>query len=374
MHYLWQHIKTILSTYNGSVPLTHFLKNYCRQYPILGSRDRRMISTIIYSWYRCSRAITFTDSSENNFERTVRASLEQCNVPMETYSRFFADVPPALYDLDIDKLFPHNTHLSAGISRKEWLQSMLVQPQLFIRIRKHKDDICTLLDSKQIPFTVISANCLSLPNGAAIDKLLPPESYVVQDASSQQTGDFFNPQPSEHWYDCCSGAGGKSLLLMDKGIPVKLTVTDKRASIINNLQERFKLYGHRKPAAFVADTANETALAGILKGAMFDNIICDAPCSGSGTWGRTPEQLHFFKHESIAQFSALQKTIALNASGHLTKGGKIIYITCSVFSQENEDVVNELADRTGLRLIQQKLINGTTIHADSMFVAVLERV
>ena len=107
---------------------------------------------------------------------------------------------------------------------------------------------------------------------------------------------------------------------------------------------------------------------------QFDNIICDAPCSGSGTWARTPEQLYFFDPAIVEKFSSLQKTIAINVSRHLRAGGRLIYITCSVFKKENEDVADEIVKTTGMKLTQTELINGINIGADSMFIAQFEKV
>ena len=55
MRYIWQHIRSITEVYDGSIPLAHFLKGYFKQHPILGSRDRKMLSAMAYSFYRCSR-------------------------------------------------------------------------------------------------------------------------------------------------------------------------------------------------------------------------------------------------------------------------------------------------------------------------------
>ncbi len=120
---------------------------------------------------------------------------------------------------DINGLFSYDIELSSGITKNEWLASMLTQPDLFIRIRKDKGKIISLLNGAKIPFTFVTEHCISLPNGAKIDALLPEDCYAVQDASSQQTGTFFHPKKNELWYDCCSGAGGKSLLLKRYGAP-----------------------------------------------------------------------------------------------------------------------------------------------------------
>src|SRR3546814_15861376 len=84
----------------------------------------------------------------------------------------------------------------------------------------------------------------------------------------------------------------------------------------------------------------------------FDGIILDAPCTGSGTWGRTPEMLSAFDKGSIGRFAALQRQLAARAIKHLKPGKPLIYITCSVFAEENEGVVGYLQDTFGLDVEQ----------------------
>ena len=237
MRYIWQHIKAIIEKYDGSLPLAHFLKNYFKQHPILGSRDRRILSAMAYSWYRCSKGIS-TLELEIGIETRLAVCMKLCgNEKM---------LPPAIEaadasepQLDLGALFPIDLSLSAGIDKESWLRSMLAQPHLFIRVRRDMGKVTSLLNGKQIPFTFVNDNCLQLPNGAKIDEVLPPDTYAVQDASSQKTGAFFHPKKNELWYDCCSGAGGKSLLLRDIQPGVRLTVSDTRESIIHNLTQRF---------------------------------------------------------------------------------------------------------------------------------------
>ena len=379
MRYIWQHIKAIIETYNGSVPLAHFLKNYFKQYPILGSRDRKTLSAMAYSWYRVKKGIgswglgigPFDSAQDDNLKAQMIACMKLCgNGKLLPPAIDGATIPEIMFDATA--LFPFDVALSAGINKDEWLQSMLVQPHLFLRIRKDMGKTTSLLNGAQIPYTFITDNCLRLPNGAKIDTILPEDTYAVQDASSQQTGTFFHPKKNEQWYDCCAGAGGKSLLLKDLEPGARLTVSDTRESIIHNLKQRFKQYRMEPPVAYVTDVSNRILLSKALGTKQFDNIICDAPCSGSGTWARTPEQLYFFDPKTVDKFSALQKTIALNVSRHIKPGGRLIYITCSVFKQENEDVVTEVVQKTGMKLIDSELINGTDIGADSMFVGQFE--
>lgn len=139
-------------------------------------------------------------------------------------------------------------------------------------------------------------------------------------------------------------------------------VSDVRPSIISNLHMRFKEAGIRDYTSMVMDLTGPIALE-----RRFDNIILDAPCTGSGTWGRTPENLSFFKKEQIKEFQFLQQSIAGNVIKLLKPGGSLIYITCSVFRGENEDVVAHLESTTGLKKQEGGVIPGYEKGADSMF-------
>ncbi len=368
MRYISQHITAITGTFKGDMPLAHFLKGYFRRHPILGSRDRRILTTMAYSYYRVVKGTGHNAIISYLTGPWLDEKLWQNN-PIALW----ADNTKRAIPFNANELFPYDIVLSEGITKDEWLMSMLVQPNLFIRIRKNKDRILQLLRDAGIPCTPISDTCLSLPNGAKIDALLPANDYVVQDASSQRTGSYLNPAKNQRWYDCCSGAGGKSLLLKDLEPGVSLTVSDKRDSIIHNLKQRFKLYGHKVPESYIIDVSDEQQLNAVSGNGMYDNIICDAPCSGSGTWARTPEQMYFFDPATLSMFSSLQYKIAANAAKLLLPGGRLIYITCSVFQQENDAVVQQIINSTDLEPLQKELINGADIRADSMYVAVLRK-
>lgn len=88
--------------------------------------------------------------------------------------------------------------------------------------------------------------------------------------------------------------------------------------------------------------------------------------------GRTPEQLAFFEESKIAEYSALQKSIAKNAAAYLKPQGMFIYITCSVFEKENEEVVNFLKQQTSLKLSFSNYLPGYQCKADTLFVAVFK--
>ncbi len=163
------------------------------------------------------------------------------------------------------------------------------------------------------------------------------------------------------------------MLLKDIQPDLRLTVSDKRAGILHNLTERFRNYHHRQPEKIVTDVTDEEILKKQLKGRTFDHIICDVPCSGSGTWARTPEQAFFFKELSLDRYTTWQQQITVNAFRYLKKGGRMIYITCSVFEKENEAVIRYFLQHSSAALISSRLINGINNKADSMFIAVLQK-
>ncbi|MBS1781914.1 MAG: hypothetical protein JSS78_02490 [Bacteroidetes bacterium] len=385
MRYILLHVETIINSYDGSLPMSHFLKSFFSTKPKLGSRDRRIISEMVYCWYRASKGF----SDVLNFDEKLRASLFICETSVPQILFFlpeeWKDIKQKSWNdrvgflleqgihFHLDHLLVDNMTFSVGISQSAWLQSMFRQPVFFVRLRISSSRVIEILEKEHINYTVVSDNCLALPMGIAIDKFLPLNYYVVQDASSQLTGKKFKAKVGEAWWDCCSGAGGKSLLLKDQQPHVLLTVSDKRVSILNNLFERFKIYKHSLPKRIQVDVTKMDELMKVMPNQHFDNIICDVPCSGSGTWSRTPEQLFFFNVSSLKNFQFLQKAIVQNALSFLKVGGRLVYITCSVFQQENEAIIHSICADEKVEVLEMELINGIENKADSMFVSVIRK-
>jgi 16S rRNA (cytosine967-C5)-methyltransferase len=268
-------------------------------------------------------------------------------------------------------LFPWTAQLSAGIDKDAFLRSYFVQPDLFIRVYKaFETQVKIILAAAEIIFKDEGNGCFSLPNGTRLEALIPNHHwYEVQDLSSQQTAQFFKPQKWEGWWDACAASGGKSLLLYDLEPTVKLVVSDIRESILTNLDERFQQAGLLKYQKKLLDLTQNPDQ--VLHDYAFDGIILDAPCSGSGTWGRTPEMISQFDTHKIEFFQRLQQNIARNVVKYLKPGKPLIYITCSVFKAENEGVVDFMVKELGLKLEESSVLTGYDCKADTMFVAKL---
>ena len=159
-------------------------------------------------------------------------------------------------------------------------------------------------------------------------------------------------------------------MLYDMSPEIELSVSDIRESILANLKKRFAVAGIKNYKSFVIDLLSDKPA---IRNLPSEIIIADVPCSGSGTWSRTPEQLYFFEEREIERYSTLQKRIVSNAILQLQPGGTFIYITCSVFSRENEDIVTFVKEKFSLDLKQMEVLKGYDKKADSMFVALFKK-
>jgi len=282
----------------------------------------------------------------------------------------------------LDAIFPWKDELSNEVDHAAFSGSFLIQPDLYLRLRPGKEDrVKQKLGNAGVKYNVINQTCLALENSAQVDKIIELDrEAVVQDYNSQRVGELLNSARSFFHahstplrvYDCCAASGGKSILLYDLLKNIDLTVSDIRESILINLKNRFERAGIKNYKAFLQDLTSAGKRPIVKKGDAFDLIIADAPCSGSGTWSRTPEQLYYFKPEKIEYYSSLQKTILENVIPLVKEGGYLLYITCSVFKKENEEVISHLQKQFNLSTVKMELLKGYDMKADSLFAALLQ--
>jgi 16S rRNA (cytosine967-C5)-methyltransferase len=372
--------KTILSLYKGDIPFSTFLKNYFAKEKKYGSRDRRMISSLCYNYFRIGTAL-----SNTTIEERLLTGLFLCNdVPNEILQnekpewnkKINSTLPEKILiaGIDVEAIFSFTDELSESIDINAFCASFLIQPKLFIRLRPGKQIIVkNKLIAAKIDFEEISNNCLALANGTKLEEVaIINREAVIQDMNSQKAGELMtaanSDAPANVW-DCCAASGGKSIMACDILSHINLMVSDIRQSILHNLQKRFKEAEIKDYNSFIADLTNYKNIHKNLGDKKFDVIICDAPCSGSGTWSRTPEQLTFFNKDEITKYNNLQRSICTNTIPFLKKGGYFLYITCSVFKSENEDIVESIKQKLPLTLVKMELLKGYEMKADTMFAA-----
>lgn len=385
----------IITAYNGDTPFAGYLKTHFAANKKFGSKDRRYISQICYCYFRTGNSMVGID-----MELALKSALYLCNNEPGVWADLFDEnwlrdwhqsltqriefVKNHIAYFNPSQIFPFVSYLSKTIDIIQFSESHLIQPDLFIRVRPGRlPNIIKAFTQAEIEYKTVTDSCFALPNGTKLEGIAELEKdYVVQDYSSQQTATIMEAakqlrkgkDASVDVWDCCAASGGKSILARDVLGNMELTVSDIRKSIIQNLAQRFERAGIRKYQSLIADLSkpiNASELAGM----QFDLIICDAPCSGSGTWGRTPEQLTQFSEQQILVFQELQQQIVQNALPKLRNNGYFLYITCSVFEAENESMIPFIESRFPfMKAVEHTVIKGYDVKADTMFVALFKKI
>ncbi len=145
--------------------------------------------------------------------------------------------------------------------------------------------------------------------------------------------------------DCCAAPGGKTLILAERHPEARITACDANLERLEALRERMGAFaGHIE-----CRHADATALA---EEGTFDLALADVPCSGTGTLGRNPEIRHRLRLEDLATQADRQKAILHSALRAVRTGGRVVYSTCSLEPEENEQVVAAaLAENPKARLV-----------------------
>ena len=378
---------SILQLYKGAEPFSNFLKSHFAQHKKFGSRDRKQVAHLCYSYFRLGQALIDVPLEERILiglflcEREPNELLLELKPEWDELIALPADAKASILNFSIADIFPWQDELSEGLQPDQMSTSLLVQPDLFIRLRPGKEErVKQKLRAAGITFNAISHQCVSLSNSVNLDAVINlDDEAVVQDYNSQRIQEFLdcarNSQNGRSTplriYDCCAASGGKSILAFDVLRNIELTATDIRETILINLRKRFARAGISNYNAFVIDLNHPNLKLETLnlKQESFDLIICDAPCTGSGTWSRTPEQLYYFNKERIDHYAELQETISTNVLPFLKKNGCFLYITCSVFKRENEAIVEMLQREHQLTLKNVQVLIGFDKKADNMFAA-----
>ena len=186
--------------------------------------------------------------------------------------------------------------------------------------------------------------------------------FEVQDLGSQLLLEAVGIEPGGRWLDACAGAGGKTLQLVRLlGPGGQIDAHDIRAAALTELKERAQKAGI--PLAAVSDGESndsgghppspsfggtsrpplqiQTARIAIVAkpSGLYDGVLVDAPCSGSGTWRRAPHLKWTTTPESIARAAAVQQTLLAQFAGRVRPGGRLVYATCSLCRRENTQVL-----------------------------------
>ncbi|NUM31582.1 MAG: hypothetical protein HUU47_04575 [Bacteroidetes bacterium] len=353
--------------YDGSLPFRHFFKNYCIKNKSLGSKDRKIIKEIFYLAFRSGKYSTFDD--QNLF--MLANNLNSCNLLKD----FFNGIP---YNIEKSEfVFPFPELINEQFNNKKYFESYAVKPLIWVRINKNKKYDC-IFKTGILPLEKVQINENTSSWGFENLNVSENEKYFeIQDLSSQIAASKIKIHSGENVWDCCSGAGGKSLFIAENFKNFNLFVSDKRSSVLSNLKNRFKKNKLNTPFCSTINIENN------IEKLIFDNkqigfdffdvIIADVPCSGSGTWVREPENLYFFDKHKINFFAEKQYLIVKNSLKFLKPNGKFYYITCSIFDEENFNVIKKLENDKIIEIVNYDYIKGFENRADNMFWAEISK-
>ena len=214
-------------------------------------------------------------------------------------------------------------------------------PPMTLRVNRRRASIsayASRLEAAGIKAHAIGPDALWLERPVPVERLpgFSAGEVSVQDAGAQRAAVLLDLAHGQRVLDACAAPGGKSAHILEHA-DVALTALDVDAArcerIVRNLQ--------RLALAATVKAADCTRAPTWWNGEPFDRILADVPCSASGVARRHPDLKWLRRAADPAAFAARQVDILRSLWPLLAPGGKLLYVTCSVFSQENDDVVRD---------------------------------
>ncbi len=336
-------------------PADNTLGRLFRDHREWGSRDRRFISAIVYSYFRWrgwlegielprAAALAYSlDAIEPNDAQTALAGKE---VPawgaLPLTEKMSAVTAEIVRTLTVEMLVP--AWLPAAIpdaDANRLIESFQRRPPTWIRpLRGNEEKVFAALTATGIPTRrddriAGAIACDGNMNLIEIRRAIG-NVFEVQDIASQAVGFICDPKPGQRWLDVCAGAGGKSLHLADlmnnRG---EVIATDVRATALEELAER---------AAKSWRTCIRTLKPGAYVEGLFDGALVDAPCSGIGTWSRNPDMRWRTGETAVAEKAALQIEILDRAADSVKAGGTLVFAVCTISRAETTDIVTKFLE------------------------------
>ena len=338
-------------------PADKFLSEFFRANHKYGSRDRRAITSSVFAFFRWKGCLEkLFDISRENIPGLALSAALAADEPSCPVFPFWCDVAPDVLaampdpfkrirtvtnsDLDLDLYDLVPDWMPAEVpesSRQAWLDGLASHSPLWLRAQNiTATELIRRLASQEISAergseVLVDAVRVKTPH-PHLDKMKGLSgNFEVQDFSSQCIVWPADIRPKEKWWDCCCGAGGKTLQLAAiGGRNVRIFASDIRQDVLPELKKRIL-------AAKFRNIEITTPLGGSL--GEYDGVLVDAPCSASGRWRRNPEMRWIFKQEDLPKLAKTQFAILDKAANTVRPGGKLVYGTCSVFDAENMGVV-----------------------------------
>jgi 16S rRNA (cytosine967-C5)-methyltransferase len=209
-------------------------------------------------------------------------------------------------------------------------------PPMTLRVNRRwgkAEDFLKLLDDNGIEAAITGEQAIQLSKPQAVDKLphFSEGAVSVQDLGAQFAAQLLDVADGMRVLDACAAPGGKTAHLLETA-NLDLMAVDSDAARLSKVGENLARLGLK--ATLKAGDAGKPETW--WEGVPFDRILADVPCSASGVVRRHPDIKWLRRASDIAQFAAQQAEILDALWRCLARGGKLLYVTCSVFAEENE--------------------------------------
>jgi 16S rRNA (cytosine967-C5)-methyltransferase len=336
----------ILDRIQTGIAAEKALTGWARQSRFAGSKDRAAVRDHVFDALRCKRSLAIRGGGETG-RAIVLGMLRERGIDPDTVFTGEGYAPVCLTTDEQDQ--GEAPQGNAALDCPDWLEPLL---------RRSLDDdfepVCRVLQHRAPVF--LRVNLARTTRQAAIDLLasgdidtlpcdLSPsalevvknprrvqqsEAYLqglveLQDAASQAVVDMLPLSADGRVLDYCAGGGGKVLAMAGR-VPVRYFAYDVNAARLKDLPARAERAGAR------VTLLDETDLA---TGEAYDLVLCDAPCSGSGAWRRSPGGKWDMTPERLTELNAVQAEILERAAGLVARDGVLAYATCSLLDGEN---------------------------------------
>ena len=242
----------------------------------------------------------------------------------------------------VEELLKNNTNNEV----EEICKNLNLKPQLSIRVNKlkiNKDELKDKLEGKNIECKEgILKDFLIIKNAKNIENMeeFKQGLFTVQDESAGLTAIILEPKENERILDACSAPGGKttyiSELMNNTGEIEAWDIYEHRIKLI---EENCKRLGVKNVKTQIQDATKK------VENKKFDKILLDVPCLGIGVIKRKPDIKWQRKVEDIKTIRKIQYEILDNCSKYLKENGVLVYSTCSILKEENEDIIKEFIEK-----------------------------
>lgn len=334
------------------------LTGWARGHRFAGSGDRAAIRDHVFDALRCRRSFAALGGSETGrglMTGALRDSGRDPNAvftgegyspaPLTPEEAAAGHTPEGAEALDCpDWLWPILDD-DLGAEAAPVLRAMRSRAPVFLRVNTRqgsREEAAARLADEGIATRMHDTVTTALEVTENQRRIATSAAYLeglveLQDASSQAVVDRL-PLPAEgRVLDYCAGGGGKSLAMAAR-TGAAIFAHDAEPRRMRDLPTR----AARAGAAVTLLSATELDRA-----APFDLILCDAPCSGSGSWRRDPQGKWALTPERLAELTEIQDTILDAAAPRVIQGGALAYVTCSVLARENAARIRDFLQRTG---------------------------